>query len=263
MKFSSLLKAETERVWSRPVLELTSILVFLLSLSVAPLVSVIPPDRLQAEIFSKIVGFITLYADSLTLFLGLICAVLGTLSFAKDYEQGLLQTLLSLPLSRSLVFVSKLIAVTVPITLIAWVTMVFSLSLSFYFALDIVFRTAFYVLPIIFIISLLSFSLATLISLLAKRILPSILASTASILILFMISNPPMATLGDFRYLAYTPLRAPVMTLIRVFGESYFGSNVLEALPETGTLLTLSLTYALVPLFFAFLYFTRKLEIKQ
>jgi len=125
MKFSSLLKAETERVWSRPVLELTSILVFLSSLSaVAPLVSVIPPDRLQAEMFSKIVDSITLYADSLTLFLGLICAVLATLSFAKDYEQGLLQTLLSLPLSRSLVFVSKLIAVTVPITLIAWVTMV-------------------------------------------------------------------------------------------------------------------------------------------
>lgn len=263
MKFASLLKAEAERVWSRPVLELTLVLVFLLSMSaIQPLISIIPPDRLETEVFSIAADSITLYAETLTLFLSIICAILAALSFAKDYEQGLLQTLLSLPLSRSLIFASKLIAITAPITLLAWATMALSLYLNFYFLPNALIKAILPALPIFFVISLLSYSIATLISLATKRILPSILASSAMVLVLFFVSNPPVGTYGTFGYIPYTPLKAPVMTLMRVFGESY-SSIVIEDLPSTWLLLTLSLTYVFVPLIVSYLFFTRKLEVKQ
>jgi ABC-type transport system involved in multi-copper enzyme maturation permease subunit len=54
------------------------------------------------------------------------------LSFARDYEQGLMQTLLSSPVSRSSLFIIKFLAVIVPLVFLSWGFTTLIMVLNFY-----------------------------------------------------------------------------------------------------------------------------------
>lgn len=263
----TLLKAELQKVWGRPIFELTLGLVFLISLnSVSTLFEIATQSGLQSK-------FTTLVTESLVdimsfqmLPLVLFCGLIVSLSFARDYEQGQMQTLLSLPVSRASLFAVKFVAVVVPLTLVSWGVTLFVVLLNFYSTAAnnlVVIQSAAWVLPITFLAVMFYAGLAVVISLALKRTIPSVLTTLITGFFVWFVSMLRVEIIGDIaNYLVFTPYKAPTVALGRVLGMRYPEAGLENALPAWG-FLVLIVFYALVFLVPAYLYFTRKFEVKE
>ncbi|MDR2700735.1 MAG: ABC transporter permease [Nitrososphaerota archaeon] len=146
----ALLKAEIGKVWNRPILEITVALMVVLSVaSIMPLTEIYTTGAFSVALQSAIIGSVSATMTALMLPLMLMCAVLVTLSFSRDYESGLMQSLLSVPISRRLVFIVKFVAVALPLVLLSWGITTFLWGLLFIqiFGLFYVFLFLFYLFP--------------------------------------------------------------------------------------------------------------------
>lgn len=262
----TLLKAELQKVWSRPIFELTLGLVFLISLnSTSTLFEIATQSDLQSK-FSTLVAesFVNIMSFQM-LPLVLFCGLIVSLSFARDYEQGQMQTLLSLPVSRASLFAVKFAAVVIPLALVSWGVTVFVVLLNFSTAANnlVVIQSAAWALPITFLAVMFYAGLAVVISLALKRTIPSVLTTLITGFFVSFVTTLRVEVIGDIaNYLVFTPYKAPTVALGRVLGMKYPEAGLENALPAWG-FLVLIVFYALLLLVPAYLYFTRKFEVKE
>jgi len=262
----TLLKAELQKVWSRPIFELTLGLVFLISLnSTSTLFEIATQSDLQSK-FSTLVAesFVNIMSFQM-LPLVLFCGLIVSLSFARDYEQGQMQTLLSLPVSRASLFAVKFAAVVIPLALVSWGVTVFVVLLNFSTAANnlVVIQSAAWALPITFLAVMFYAGLAVVISLALKRTIPSVLTTLITGFFVSFVTTLRVEVIGDIaNYLVFTPYKAPTVALGRVLGMRYPEAGYENALPAWG-FLVLIVFYALLLLVPAYLYFTRKFEVKE
>ncbi|MCW4005963.1 MAG: ABC transporter permease [Candidatus Bathyarchaeota archaeon] len=262
----SLLKAEIQRAWRFPILELAIGFIVLISITATPnMFKIIPQIQLQTTLDSTITTAIYNIIDLQMLPLGLFCVLLLSLSFARDYEQGLMQTLLSSPLSRSSVFIAKFAAVVVPLTLLSWIVMLCTLALNFYSDPNLLLRSiqfAAWALPVTVLAMMFYGGLAVFISLSVRRTIPSALITTITSFVLYYLSTLTVGASSLFNYLSLSPYKAPITTLGKVFGVVQ-NSNPFERSLPTEIFLVVSIVYALgfvVPMYF---YFTRRFEVRE
>jgi ABC-type transport system involved in multi-copper enzyme maturation permease subunit len=187
------------KIWARPILEITVVLMAVMS------VSVIRPftefykqaafsDAFQTFLSKSVSGTVT----SLMLPLIVMCAVLLSLSFARDYESGLMQSILSTPVSRKSFFVVKFFAVVLPLTLLSWFFTTFFVGITFYSNPWLVLHFSFFALPVSFLSLMFCGSLGILVALIIKRVIPAVLtALLANFFLVFL-------TLIDIQYAYYT-----------------------------------------------------------
>jgi len=261
----TLLKAELRKVWSRPIFELTLGLVFLISLnSVSTLFEITVQSRLQSTFNSLVTESLVDIMSFQMLPLVLFCGLIVSLSFARDYEQGQMQTLLSLPVSRASLFAVKFVAVVIPLTLVSWGVTVFVVLLNFTVANNlVVIQSAAWALPITFLAVMFYAGLAVVISLALKRTIPSVLTTLITGFFVWFVTRLRVEVIGDIaNYLVFTPYKAPTVALGRVLGMKYPEAGYENALPAWG-FLVLIVFYAVVFLVPAYLYFTRKFEVKE
>ena len=262
-----LLKAEIRKVWGRPIFELAVALVFFISLnSVQTLFEISTFPRLQSEI-SRLVAFSLIRITGAQMLpLVLLCGILVSLSFARDYEQGQMQTLLSLPVSRTSLFTIKFVAVVLPLTLLSWALTLLVLLLNYCSnaANSIVVQSAFWALPVTFLGVMFYAGLAAMIALALKRTIASVLTTVLAGFFVWFISTLTPEMIGSIAdYLVFTPYKAPIMTLERVFDVSFIHEPGLETtVPQWGFFLLL-IFYAVMFLVPTYLYFTKKFEVKE
>jgi ABC-type transport system involved in multi-copper enzyme maturation permease subunit len=263
---SELLKAEIRRVWGRPILELALGFIVLISITTTPpLFKIVTQTELQTTLNNLVT---TVLYDNLTaqmLPLGLFCGILLALSFARDYEQGLMQTLLSSPVSRSALFIVKFVAVVVPLTLLSWGVTVLVIYLNYYSGLTVfaILQFALMALPILFLASMFYGGLAVLIALVIKRTIPSAVTAMIIGFLAYYVTTLKVNTIGNFaNYLVLTPFKVPLVSVGKVFGLTFVDRTLESTLP-TWTFLALSLVYALMFLIPMYLYFTRRFELRE
>jgi len=263
----TLLKAELRKVWSRPTLEMAVALVFLIALAyISTLVEIMRLAEFQSTFNSLIIEAIYRIVNSQMLPLVLLSGILVSLSFARDYEQGLMQTLLSLPVSRASIFAVKFVAVVVPLTLLSWGTTVFVLLLNFYSTVAndfLVIQLASWALPVTFLAVMFYAGLAAMIALALKKTIPAVLTTVIVGFIVWFISSLSSEMIGALAdYLVFTPYKAPIVTLGRVLGIKYPETGLENALPAWG-FMALIVFYALLFLVPTYLYFTKRFEVKE
>ncbi|MCW4024792.1 MAG: ABC transporter permease [Candidatus Bathyarchaeota archaeon] len=266
MTATELLKAEIRRVWGRPILELALGFIVLISITTTPaLFKIVTQTELQTTLNSLVT---TVLYDNLTaqmLPLGLFCGILLALSFARDYEQGLMQTLLSAPVSRSSLFIVKFVAVVVPLTLLSWGVTVLVSFLNYYSGLTVLAILQFSLLafPILFLAAMFYGGLAVLIALIIKRTIPSAVTAMIIGFLAYYITTLRVDTIGEFaNYLVLTPFKAPLIATGRVLGLT-FTNGTLESTLPTWNFLALSVVYALIFLIPMYIYFTRRFELRE
>jgi ABC-type transport system involved in multi-copper enzyme maturation permease subunit len=198
--------------------------------------------------------------------LTLFCGILMSLSFARDYEQGLMQTLLSSPISRSAIFIIKFMAIIVPLTLISWGLILFATTINFYSnltALITILQIAVLALPMIFLALMFYGGIATLISLTIRRTIPSALTAMLAGFFVWYITTLKSDMIGAFAdYLCLTPYKAPQVALGRTLGLTYPPDTIESILPGWG-FIVLTMIYALVFFIPMYLHFTRRFEIRE
>ena len=263
----TLLKAEVRKVWSRPTLELAVGLIFMIALSsVSTVVEIMMFREFPSKFNSLIIEAIYDTVNFQMLPLVLLSGILVSLIFARDYEQGLMQTLLSLPVSRASIYVVKFVAVVVPLTLLSWGITLFVLLLNFSSTLAnnlLVLQLSSWALLVTFLAVMFYAGLAAVVALALKKTISSVLTTVISGFIVWFISmlrTEIIGTLAD--YLVFTPFKAPIVTLGRVLGKKYPETGLENALPSWG-FLALIVFYAIVLLVPTYLYFTRKFEVKE
>lgn len=258
----ALLKAEISKVWGRPIFELAVGLVFFISLNSVQTVFEVQSGLSRLVIFSliRITG-----AQMLPLVL--LCGILVSLSFARDYEQGQIQTLLSLPVSRTSLFTIKFAAVVLPLTLLSWVLTLFVLFLNYYCSNTanlVVVSLASWALPVTFLSVMFYAGLAAMIALALKKTIASVLTTVLAGFFVWFVSTLTPEMLGDIAdYLVFTPYKAPMMTLERVFDLSVLHQAGLEATVSPAVFFLLLIFYAVMFLVPTYLYFTKKFEVKE
>ena len=263
----TLLKAEIQKIWRRPIFELALGLVFFISLnSVSTLFKITILPDLQST-FNTLVAEDLLEIMSFQMLpLVIFCGILVSLSFARDYEQGLIQTLLSLPISRASIFNAKFFAVVIPLTILSWGTTVFVVFLNYYSTVAnnlIVLQSAAWALPITFFAVMFYAGLAAMISLKVKTTIDSALITMLTGFFIWFITILGKDTIGVLAdYLIFTPFKAPAIAYGHVLGVTYPETGLENALPAWGFLF-LILFYAIVFLVPSYLYFTRKFEVKE
>jgi len=263
----TLFKAEVRKAWSRPIFELAVVLAGLFSLnSVGTLFEIIPIVRFESTVNSIITDALVLNMKTQMLPLAIICAILVSLSFARDFEQGLMQTLLSLPMSRSSLFIVKFLAVVVPLTFLSWGLTVFFISLNFYHSattLLVVIQQTAWALPLTFLALTFYGGLATMISLALKKTIPSALPTMLTVFFIWFITTLTPGSIGGLAdYIVFTPFKAPLVTLGRVLGVRYPPGALENSLPAWG-FLALTVFYALMFLVPTYLYFIRRFEVRE
>lgn len=263
----ALLKAEIRKVWGRPIFELAVALVFFISLnSVQTLFEITTLSRIQSGISQLVVYSLIRITGAQMLPLVLLCGILVSLSFARDYEQGQMQTLLSLPVSRTSLFTIKFMAVVLPLTLLSWALTLLVLLLNYYsnVANSIVISSASWALPVTFLGIMFYAGLAAMIALALKKTIASVLTTVLAGFFVWFITTLTPEMLGSIAdYLVFTPYKAPTMTLERLFDVRIMHEPGLETtVPPWGFFLLL-IFYAVVFLVPTYLYFTRKFEVKE
>jgi ABC-type transport system involved in multi-copper enzyme maturation permease subunit len=263
----ALLKAEMRKVWGRPIFELAVALVFFISLnSVQTLFEITTFSRIQFDLSRLVVFSLIRITSAQMLPLVLLCGILVSLSFARDYEQGQMQTLLSLPVSRTAIFAVKFVAVVLPLTLLSWVLTLFVLLMNYCSpaANSIVVQSAAWALPVTFLGVMFYAGLAAMIALALKKTIASVLTTVLAGFFVWFISTLTPEMLGPVAdYLVFTPYKAPIMTLERVFGVSLMHELGLEETVPTWGFFLLLVFYAVVFLVPTYIYFTRKFEVKE
>lgn len=263
----TLLKAEVRKVWSRPTLELAVGLVFMIALSsISTVVEIMMLAQFPSKFNSLVIEAISTSVVTQMLPLVLLSGILVSLSFARDYEQGLMQTLLSLPVSRASIFAVKFVAVVVPLTLLSWGITVFVLLLNFCSTVAnnlLVLQLSSWALLVTFLAVMFYAGLAAMIALALKKTIPSVLTTVITGFIVWFISTLRSEIIGALAdYLVFTPFKAPTVALGRVLGIKYPETGAENALPAWG-FLALIVFYALMFLVPTYLYFTRKFEVKE
>ena len=263
----TLLKAELRKVWGSPILEMAVGLIFLIALaSVQTMVEIMMLTKFQSAFNSLVIEAIVKIVSSQMTPLVIISGILVSLSFARDYEQGLMQTLLSLPVSRASIFTVKFVAVVVPLTLLSWGITVFILLLNFWSTITnnlMVIQLASWALPTTFLAVMFYAGLAAMIALALKKTIPAVLTTVIIGFILSFISGLNSRMIGAIAdYLVFTPYKAPIVTLERVFGVTKTEPGLETALPPWGFFL-LIIFYAVVFLVPTYFYFTKRFEVKE
>jgi ABC-type transport system involved in multi-copper enzyme maturation permease subunit len=263
----ALLKAEIHKVWSRPIFELAIALVFLISLnSVQTMFEITTALQIQSQLSREIHFSLLRIVASQMLPLVLLCGVLVSLSFARDYEQGQIQTLLSLPISRTSIFTIKFVAVVLPLTLLSWGLTLFVLLMNYFSPLtnSIVVSSAAWALPVTFLAVMFYAGLAAMIALALRKTIASVLTTVLAGFSVWFITTLTPEMLGSIAdYFVFTPYKAPMMTLERLFDVTYGHEIGLEATVSPSVFFVLMIFYAVVLLVPTYLYFTKKFEVKE
>ncbi len=263
----TLLKTEIRKVWGLPTLELAVGFIVLISVATIPkLQEIVAQSAFQATFNSMITNAVYDSMSAQMLPLGLFCSILVALSFARDYEQGLMQTLLSSPISRSSAFIVKLVAVVVPLTFLSWGFTISLVVLNYYsstFALAVILQSALWALLTTFLAVLFYGGLAALISLSIRRTIPAALAAMTISFLMYFVTTLKVETAGAIAdYLSITPFKASTIALGKVLGMSYPQNTLENSLPAAG-FLGVALIYALVFLVPMYYYFTRRFEVRE
>lgn len=256
-----LFKAELGKSWRRPTLELTIALLALIGAgTITDDVYLSSLDRLDKELFRRISYTTVVSFQQLELLMGLLCSILASLSFARDYEQGLLQTLMSLPISRTRLFLAKLLAIVVPLTVVSWVYIGFFLGLNYYFVPITLLKVLLPILFTIFVTLVFYFGIASIISIKIKKTLPSVITSSMIVMALFILQLSSPASLEG--YITYTPYLAPIMYLARTFNLRYLNVPIDVHQPAwifMGLMILYALAFTVIP----HLIFTRYFEVRE
>jgi ABC-type transport system involved in multi-copper enzyme maturation permease subunit len=261
----TLLKADMRKVWSRPTFELAVGLVFFMSITqVQTLFEITAVDSLDSAFNAVMTDALVRIVSTQMTPLVIISGILMALSFARDYEQGLMQTLLSLPVSRASLFTVKFVAVVLPLTLLSWGITLFIMLMNYTAANGPpVLQVTFWVLPVTLFAVMFYVGLASLIALALKKTIPTVLTSVIIGFILSFISTLRPEVIGGIAdYLAFTPYKAPIVTLERVLGVTKHDPGLETALPPWGFFL-LIVFYAVVFLVPTYIYFTKRFEVKE
>lgn len=264
----ALFKAELRKVWGFPILELAVGLMALISISnVSSLHKIVLQPILHSEFNSMIVDAAYTTSDSLLLPLGLLCSILMALSFARDYEQGLMQTLLSSPVSRSSLFIIKFLAVIVPLVFLSWGFTTLIMVLNFYLdtaALFTILGVTAWILPFMLLALMFYGGLATLIALAIRRTIPSALTVMIVSFFLWFVTTLKESAIGDLaNYLSLTPFKAPLVSLGRILGAQFRPINTLENTLPGWNFIVLAIVYALIFVIPTYLYFRRRFEVRE
>jgi ABC-type transport system involved in multi-copper enzyme maturation permease subunit len=268
----ALLKAEMGKVWSSPILEITIALMAVMSVTAVTSLNDLVIHSEFPEIFqSMVAGSVSATVGLLILPLVVMCAVLMSLSFARDYEQGLIQSTLSLPVSRKLFFVVKFFAVVLPLVLVSWFLTVFFVGASFYPDMFLVFKFSFYVLPVVFLSLMFCGGLGVLIALVIKRTIPSVLtALLANIFFWFPTTISTEYALREgasyANYLCLIPYKTGLVFLDKLLGIVPRGitpeiKNALEYTLSGSSFAVLLIFYACILVIPMFVYFYRRFEV--
>jgi ABC-type transport system involved in multi-copper enzyme maturation permease subunit len=263
----TLLKTEIRKVWGFPILELAVGFIVLVSVATIPkLQEIVAQPEFQTTLTSMITHGVYNSMNAQMLPLGLFCGILVALSFARDYEQGLMQTLLSSPLSRSSIFIVKLVAVVVPLTFLSWGFTMSMVALNYYStatALATVLQSSMWALLTTFLAVLFYGGLAALISLSIRRTIPAALAAMTIGFLMYFVTTLKADTIGPIAYyLSVTPFKASIVGLGKVLGIAYEKNSLENALPAAG-FLAMALLYSLVLLVPMYYYFTRRFEVRE
>ncbi len=262
-----LLKAELQKVWNRPIFELALALVFLMAVGNSTTLYdiTIQPD-MQSALTGLVAESLIRNIKSQMMPLVLFSGLLVSLSFAQDYEQGLIQTLFSLPVSRATIFVVKFVAIAVPLTLLSWGATLIVMFLNFQSTVvlgTVMFQLTAYVLPITLLAIMFYAGLGAIVSLIVKRTTKAAFISILMGLFFWFISQLEEWSIGSLaQYMVFTPFKAPIVTLGRVIGVKYAEGAAENALPAWG-FLGLIIFYVLVFLVPTYLYFTKKFEVEE
>lgn len=268
----ALLKTEMGKVWGRPILEITIALMAVMSVSsISPFANIVEQSTSSAVFQSMAAESVSATVISLMLPLILMCAILMSLSFARDYEQGLMQSLLSLPISRKLLFTTKYVAVILPLTLLSWFFTTLFVGITFYSNPLLVLQLSFLALPVSLLFLMFCGGIGVLVALVIKRTIPTVLAVMLSNFFFWFIASVNSSyavSLGeDFaNYLNLTPYKVPIVFLNKLLGvapsvASSSITNSLESSLSVGSFGVLAIFYALILLIPTFVYFCRRFEI--
>lgn len=262
----TLLKAEVRKVWGRPVFELAVGLVFFISITtVQTLFEITTVGRLDSAFNTLVTDFLVRITGAQMLPLVILSGILVSLSFARDYEQGLMQTLLSLPVSRTSIFAVKFVAVVLPLTILSWGITLFIMVMNYFTAASglLVLQVSFWALPVTFFAVMFYAGLASLIALALKKTITSTLTTVLTGFFVWFISTLTPEVLGPIAdYLVFSPYAAPINTLKRVLDIRNPEPGLETALPPWGFFL-LIIFYAAVFLVPTYIYFTKKFEVKE
>jgi ABC-type transport system involved in multi-copper enzyme maturation permease subunit len=268
-----LLKTEVRRVWGFPVLELAlGFLAFIAVTTIYTLQEITIQSQAQATFNGVVVNAVYDTMSAQLLPIGLFCGILVALSFAKDYEQGLMQTLLSSPLSRSTVFIAKFVAVTVPLTLLTWGITMFMIALNFSLGgatVSLLLQVAAASLLTTFLSVFFFGGLATLIALTVKRTIPTALVTMMLGFLMYFVTTLRAETIGPLaNYIAVTPFKASLLGFGKLLGADSarvvgLAENTLESSVPAVGFLAIALVYGLALLVPMYLYFTRRFEVRE
>jgi ABC-type transport system involved in multi-copper enzyme maturation permease subunit len=263
----ALLKTEVRRVWGFPVLELAvGFLAFIAVTTIYTLQEITIQSEAQATFNGLVVDAVYNTMSAQLLPIGLFCGILVALSFAKDYEQGLMQTLLSSPLSRSTVFIAKFVAVTVPLALLTWGITMFMLALNFSLGgatVSLLFQVAAASLLTMFLTVFFFGGLATLIALTVKRTIPTALVTMIIGFLMYFVTTLRAETIGSLaNYIAVTPFKASLVGLGKLLGVGFAENTLESSVPAIG-FLAIALVYVLALVTPMYLYFTRRFEVRE
>jgi len=263
----ALLKAEMGKVWRSPILEITIALMAIMSVTaVTSLNELVVHSEFSAAFQSMIAGSVSATMILLLLPLVVMCAVLMSLSFARDYEQGLMQSVLSLPVSRRLFFITKFFAIVLPLVLISWVLTMFFVGASFYPDMLLVVKFSCYILPVSFLSLMFCGGLSVLIALVIKRTIPSVLtAMLANIFFWFLTTIYTKKSLFYANYLCLTPYKGNLVFLDKILGiDPRVGLDVVNAFEfslPANIFGVLTIFYACILVIPMIVYFCRRFEV--
>ena len=201
----------------------------------------------------------------------IMCGVLMSLSFARDYEQGLMQSLLSVPVSRKLFFTVKFVAVVLPLTLLSWGFTTFFVGLTFYSSPWLVLQLSFFALPVSLLSLMFCGGISVLIALTIKRTIPSVLTALLANLFFWFPTTirtqyALMEGAGYANYLCLTPYKGALVFLDKLLGIVPIGrssslADALEYSLPAGSFAVLLVFYAFILAIPMFVYFCRRFEI--
>jgi len=268
----ALLKAEMGKVWGRPILEITVALMAVMTIvSVRPLTEIVLHSEFPAAFQSAITGSVGDTVASLMLPGIIMCAVLMALSFARDYEQGMMQSLLSVPVSRKLFFTVKFVAVILPLALLSWGFTTFFVGFTFYSSPWLVLQLSFFALPVSLLSLMFCGGVSVLVALTIKRTIPSVLtALIANFFFWFsttLYNSPSLLEAPSYvNYLCLTPYRGALVLLDKMLGVTpkFVAPSMADALEynlSAGSFGVLLVFYAFVLVIPMFVYFYRRFEI--
>ncbi|MCL2135775.1 MAG: ABC transporter permease [Candidatus Bathyarchaeota archaeon] len=264
----ALLKAELDKVWARPILEITVAFMATMAIfMVQPFTEIVDHSKFSIVFQSALAGSVSSTVASLLLPLVIMCGVLMALSFARDYESGLMLSILSVPVSRKMFFAVKFFAVVLPLALLSWILTTFFVGLTFYSSPWLVLQLSFYALPVTFLSLMFCGGIGVLVALLVKRSIPAVLTSLlANFFFWFLTNIDTLSSGGDSyaNYLCLTPYKGALVFLNKLLGlapKAISMTDTLEVTLSAGAFGVLAVFWACVLVVPMFVYFCRRFEI--